>query len=68
MVPIIIKFGNRHILIENALHSLDLGVINYLLTSASAVEVIESEPCVCVSVCVSVCLSVSTLTAELFDL
>ena len=37
-----------------------------LLPPASAVEVIESEPCF--SVCVSVCLSVSTLTAEPFDL
>ena len=34
------------------------------LPPASAVEVIESEP----SVCVSVCLSVNTLTAKPFDL
>ena len=40
------------------------GLPTVFLPPASAVEVIESEPCVCVSVCVSV----STLKAELFDL
>ncbi len=39
----------------------------YLLPPASAVEVIESVPSVCVCVCLSVCLSFSTLTTEPFD-
>ena len=45
-------------------------IVPKFLPPASAVEVIETEPfvCVCVCECVCVCLFVSALTAEPFDI
>ncbi len=54
------------------LRSVGYGFMIYLhrplLPPASVVEVIESFPCLHVSVCPCVCQLVSALTAELFDM
>ena len=47
-----------------SLYNLVISVPDPFLPPASAVEVIKTEP----SVCVSVCVSVSVLTAEPFDI
>ncbi len=40
MVPIVIKFGNRHILIENALHSY---IVSEITVSSESLEMLPGE-------------------------
>ncbi len=60
MLSFISKFGKGPSVMKQS-----VGALKVFLPPASAVEVIETEPFVCLSVCM--CLFVSALTAEPFD-